>query len=290
LVAEIIEMASLTDLLVVSDMDGTLFQAGYGIPKENIDAIERFVEKGGRFTVCTGRSVPSVRRYIDWLQPTVPAVLNNGALIYDYRHEKVLFNVNLPDSVMGVVNEVMATFPDVGVEMHSTKGITVLRHNDQTYRHTGVEHIPYDMRHVSVVKGRWNKVLFAATAQRIKHLANFIDKKQKSDPSYRGFDFVSSSEFYYELMPHGVNKGTGLKKLAGLLDMDVKNTVAIGDYYNDLPMMDAAGYSAAVADAPPEVRGRADIVVSSCLQGGAGEFLDSLETICGGFEQLTLDL
>ena len=50
------------DYIVVSDIDGTLLQAGYGVPRKNLDAIERVVFLGGRFTLCSGRSSESVLR------------------------------------------------------------------------------------------------------------------------------------------------------------------------------------------------------------------------------------
>lgn len=281
-------MAKLNDLLVVSDVDGTLLQAGYGIPEHNINAIERFVEKGGRFTICTGRSVDSVRRYIDWIQLTAPAILNNGTLIYDYRREKVLYNVTLDERFIRIIKEVFATFPDVGIELHSTAGITVLRATDSTHKHTAVEHIPYVLANIDTVKGKFNKALFAAEPHKLQSVVKFIDGRRASDPLYQEFNFVYSSEVYYELIPKGINKGTGLKKLAELMRVELKDTVAIGDYYNDIELFEAAGYTAAVADAPADIRAKVDVTVAGCLQGGVGELLDSLESLCEGFEQLKL--
>lgn len=283
-------MAKLTDLLVVSDIDGTLLQAGYGIPKENIDAIERFVERKGRFTVCTGRSVPSVRRYVDWIQPTAPCILNNGALIYDYKREKILYNVHLADGVINIVKEIITTFPDVGAELHSSKGIVIVRQNEQTHNHVSVEHIPFELADITKVSGKWNKVFFAMSSQRIQQVANFIQKRQRTDMLYREFDYVTSAENYFEIVPKGINKGTGLKKLAEILKVSMENTVAIGDYYNDLSMFEVAGHTAAVADAPEDIRSKVDKIVSSCLHGGVGELLDSLDELCEGFEQMRLDI
>ena len=53
----------LNEILVVSDIDGTLLEAGFGIPKENIETIERFTNLGGRFTLASGRGIASVIRY-----------------------------------------------------------------------------------------------------------------------------------------------------------------------------------------------------------------------------------
>lgn len=280
----------ISDLLVVSDVDGTLLQAGYGIPKENIDAVERFVARGGRFTVCTGRSVVSIRRYIDWIALTAPAVLNNGAVIYDYSKEKVIYANTLGGNIIAVIKEIVETFPDVGAELHSVHGIEVVRQNEETHKHTSVEHIPFVLADIDAVKGPWTKALLAGKAERIKQVDRFVANKIKTDARYQDFDFVFSSDTFLEILAKGVNKGTGLKKLAELLKVDLEDTVAIGDYYNDIEMLEVAGHTAAVADAPADIRANVDVVVKSCLQGGVGELLDSLELLCGDYEQLRLDM
>ena len=42
------------DLLLVSDIDGTLTELSK-VPQKNLDAIARFQQLGGTFTLCTGR-------------------------------------------------------------------------------------------------------------------------------------------------------------------------------------------------------------------------------------------
>ena len=56
-------------------------------------------------------------------------------------------------------------------------------------------------------------------------------------------------QILFEILPKGVNKGSVLPKLTAHLGLDMKNTVAIGDYYNDIPMIRAARYGVAVANA-----------------------------------------
>ena len=50
----------------------------------------------------------------------------------------------------------------------------------------------------------------------------------------------------------------------------MENTVVIGDYYNDIDLMRAAGHAVAVGQRPPEVKLAADEVVASCTSGGWG--------------------
>ena len=61
---------------------------------------------------------------------------------------------------------------------------------------------------------------------------------------------------------------------APLLGKNIKKTIVIGDYYNDLELMHAGGYAVAVANAPAEVKAAADFVTTcTCSEGAVGEFL-----------------
>jgi len=280
----------LSELLVVSDIDGTLLQAGFGIPKENIEAIDRFTEKGGLFTVATGRSVQAVRKYVDWINMSAPAILCNGAVLYDYKSDRVIYNKTLAPNARPIVEEIMRVFPELGVEVHTVEGITALKMNECVFNHTAVEHIPFTIAEIDTIPDGWNKVLFADVVGKIEQVVKFVEQKKKVNPLYNQFTFVMTSKTYFEMIPNDVGKGEGLRKLAELMGIEMENTVAIGDYYNDLPLFEAAGYRAAVADAPDDIRNMVDIVVRPCLQGGVGELLDSLEDHCSGYIQLKLDL
>ncbi|MDO4565739.1 MAG: HAD hydrolase family protein [Oscillospiraceae bacterium] len=108
---------NIKQMLVVSDIDGTLLRAGCGIPLENMDAVERFVERGGRFTVATGRMEQSVRGYLPWLPLSAPAVLCGGALIYDFESNKALYERTLESGARELVRELMEQFPKLGIEV-----------------------------------------------------------------------------------------------------------------------------------------------------------------------------
>lgn len=59
-------------------------------------------------------------------------------------------------------------------------------------------------------------------------------------------DVSYSSNRYIEFNHQGVNKGQGLKKLADILGVDIKETIAIGDNFNDLSMIKVAGLGVGV--------------------------------------------
>ncbi|MNJ00072.1 Sugar phosphatase YidA [compost metagenome] len=67
------------------------------------------------------------------------------------------------------------------------------------------------------------------------------------------------------------NKGNALKALASTLEIEAPEIMAIGNYYNDLEMMDFAGLGIAVENSPDDVKEAADAVTSSNNNEGVHE-------------------
>ena len=85
---------------------------------------------------------------------------------------------------------------------------------------------------------------------------------------------TESGPEYLEILPNQANKGNGLAKLAQYLNLDQSEIAAIGDYRNDLEMLNWVGTAGAVKNALPEVISLAQIVVKSNEEGGVAEFID----------------
>ena len=88
---------------------------------------------------------------------------------------------------------------------------------------------------------------------------------------------VISDPFFAEITPKGVDKGRALTAVARLLGVDPADCAAVGDSANDLPMFARAGASAAMANAPEEVRRAAGCGTAGCDEDGVAQFLDRLE-------------
>ena len=71
----------------------------------------------------------------------------------------------------------------------------------------------------------------------------------------------------------GVDKGAGLRALCEVMNIDPRDTVAIGDDDVDLPMFEVAGLSIAMGNADPAVRAAADIVTKSADEDGVAAAL-----------------
>ena len=87
-------------------------------------------------------------------------------------------------------------------------------------------------------------------------------------------DVSYSSNRYLEFNPRGVTKGAGLLRLAELLGVDPKDTIAIGDNWNDFSMIQAAGVGAAVANAVESMKPQCDYVcAATCDENAVAEVI-----------------
>ena len=72
-----------------------------------------------------------------------------------------------------------------------------------------------------------------------------------------------------EIIQPGVNKGTGLARLAAHYGIAREQVMAFGDNTNDLPMLEAAGGKFAVENAQSQLKAIASVVASNEEDGVA---------------------
>ena len=70
-------------------------------------------------------------------------------------------------------------------------------------------------------------------------------------------EYPGSDLSILDLMPHGVSKGKALENLARRLGVDRKETMAIGDNWNDVDMIEWAGQGVIMGNAADDLRAMA---------------------------------
>ncbi|HEX2143347.1 MAG TPA: HAD family hydrolase [Glycomyces sp.] len=78
---------------------------------------------------------------------------------------------------------------------------------------------------------------------------------------------------WVDIGPPGVNKATGIARIADHYGVSSADTVVFGDAHNDLTMFAWAGYAVAMGQAAPEVRAAADEVAPSVWEDGVAKVL-----------------
>ena len=108
-------MAYYDDFLITADYDHTLTGPDGTVPERNLEAIRYFTEKGGAFTVNTGRSGVTARALMAEIPANVPFLLMNGSAMVQDGKCLELHPIDLEP--WEVLTRITAEFPDVELEV-----------------------------------------------------------------------------------------------------------------------------------------------------------------------------
>lgn len=249
----------LKHLLLISDLDGTLLPSDKRIPPEDLEIIRQFQAAGGRFTIATGRTYEAASVYLEQVQPNAPVILYNGAMLFDPMKKQHIATLPLASSVRQIVRELLDWNPDMGAEILTADGIYVIRLNAVERQHIatcGVSPVFTDLAH----------------APEVDRLAAYAASRQDTEVEY-----VRSADVFLEILPAGVSKGTAIARFRDrLADRDTQ-IAAAGDYDNDLTMLQHADVGIAPANAQPNVKAAADLVLpDTCDQHGLPRLMQQL--------------
>ncbi|WP_344464548.1 HAD family hydrolase [Kitasatospora kazusensis] len=255
--------------LICTDLDGTLLDSRGDLSPGSLEAVEA-ARRSGLAVVCvTGRPVrdalPFTRRY----GLTGPLVCSNGAVVVDAETGSALLNRGFdPAECSSVVSALQGAIPGLVMGVESNSGLYLEKEF--------ADLVPYGWLHEPV---RAARAAIHPDDPVVKLLAVHAGLTAEAleravvDLAGDRLEVTRSTGRFVELSTRGVDKGQALRWLAGHLSVPVARTAAVGDMPNDLPMLRAAGLAAAVANAHPQVREAARLVLPSNDEDGVAALI-----------------
>jgi hypothetical protein len=259
-----------TRLLAV-DLDFTLLDAEREIAWENRAAVLRALEAGIAVVLASGRGCAGMRKYAGQLGLEGPMVTCNGALVVTPSGKVVKEHIMAPERLQKVIE-----FSRSGghhLHLYCRDEVLMPAHSEwvDVYVNKAKQHPPRAVGWEGIACATPNKAIIITAPETV--LAIEADARALFEEA----EAVTLSEpEYLEFLCPDASKATGLAAVAEMLAIPQEDTAAIGDYYNDLPMLCWAGVSAAVKNAPDAVKAAADIVVARHDEHGVAQFIDYL--------------
>ncbi len=220
------------NVLIASDFDGTLKNDKGFITPDVIEKIKYFINKDGFFTVCTGRIYQGFHLYSpEYIN--APVLLGNGAMAYDYENKKVIFNDAIGKEGLSSVKDVLNNFPNIAIEFYNFDKVCAINlnsHSEQHFTSQGIDFEIIDTPEEAPLP--WTKVMIAAHGCSAE-----VQKLLENHPE---INYLKTTGDYVEILKKGIDKGTGLLKLAEALGCKQNDTYAAGDGYNDVEMLVAS--------------------------------------------------
>ncbi|MDD3920798.1 MAG: HAD family hydrolase [Eubacteriales bacterium] len=255
------------DVALFSDMDGTLLNSGGTVSNENRDAINRFVANGGLFGISTGRATFNALKYLAGVVINCPSVVFNGAAVYDYTQSRYVFTNYVEQAAVLTAYEWRKQhLPRVDMQVYTDDEIYYVTPKETADPGFLKIHLPCQFRDiVDITQIPWMKSVLFGRGDDMRQLEAYVRQWEfadKIDLVHSTTDIVEDA-FYLELMPKNVNKGSALNTLRGHNALCGRTFAAVGDYYNDLEMLQEADVTFVPSNGAPELRDMATAVVPS---------------------------
>lgn len=100
--------------------------------------------------------------------------------------------------------------------------------------------------------------------------------RKKYEPQ---FDFILRDPTFYEVVPKGISKATGIRYVCDKLGMDMEQSIAFGDSANDVSMLQCTGTSVAMGGGNPILFDLVDYVTDPVMEDGIANALKYLKLI-----------
>ena len=262
--------------IIALDLDGTLLNSQKRLSTRNLYALENAAEEGWEIVPATGRFYNGMPDFIRELPFINYAITINGAQVIDLKRRLIVYEAELPWKKAIKLMEWLDDFPVIYdcymggkgymSEAHKAKIDTLVAdpHSRQML-HDLRESVPDLKEFIKEQQQDVQKVQFFIKddIQRIKMLEGM-------PKIFSGVAVSSALDQNVEINEEFANKGDALYALAKYLGVERKDTIAIGDGYNDIPMINAAGMGIAMTNGAQRVKDEAKwVTLSNDMDGVA---------------------
>ena len=249
--------------LLALDMDGTLLNSQKKISPKTEAAISELSRRGIVVALSTGRGVAELQDYKDELKFINYGVTSSGGAVYDFFNQKAVKAHVIP-------KDIAFEIIDAGISENAM--IHILGLTSSVMRGEDIKNAA-DFQ-MSVYAPMYNRI-----CTRCSDFKKYVEENpdeivkinlyhRSPESRQRNFErlkhlnltFAFAETTALESSPKGISKASGLIELCEFLNIDIKDTVAVGDAPNDIEVLKTAGIAAVMGNATDEIKKIADFI------------------------------
>jgi hydroxymethylpyrimidine pyrophosphatase-like HAD family hydrolase len=259
--------------LIAIDVDGTLLRNDGTVAPADREAIAAALARGLAVTLATGRLSSSALPVARALALEAPLVCADGAVLFCPTRGVPLAQTplgapGLASLLRGLRAQALAPF------VFTHEAVCGAAEDFERFSFVG-GWTPVRAGHDDPERAAAEAGLFAPiTAIGVGPEAAVLraEAALRADPTIADelsiFPIRTTPHWVLRLTPTGCSKALGLAQVAQQRAISADQVIAIGDWYNDIPMLEWAGLSFAMGQAPPEVQRAARRVLRATAETG----------------------
>lgn len=230
-------MKQFENVLIITDFDGTFAGRDGRIVVENCDAIKYFTENGGYFTFASGRSPRKMKELFPDFHTLVnaPMIMVNGELLYDASSDEIIEEQPFDaDTGIPIAREILTRFPKITLSVTDGEQYTADRMPEAGHNE------------------KWRMMTCVGAPNAIAECYEEFSHRLKET-----FTVRRPSDSLIDITKKGIHKGAFLPVIRRLLEARGNyglRIICVGDYENDLDMLEGADLAVCPSNAIDAVK------------------------------------
>ena len=260
--------------VLAADLDGTLVTDDKRVTERTKEAVKAMTEKGGIMVLASGRpshGIWPVAKELSLDEEGGYILAYNGGELIDCRDGSIKFSVSLPKERIPQIISLSRQYETAILTYEGADIIT--ESSEDPYVHGEARNVRMNIRQIDDLIAYLDfpvvKLMMVGSEEKIAEMEPIVREALGEE-----FSVFRSEAYHLEILPAGIDKGSGLVKTLEYLNIPAQESIACGDYDNDVPMVKAAGLGVSMENGCPMIRECADYITASNEADGVARVIE----------------
>ena len=256
--------------IVFCDADGTLLDSHKNVLPRSVYAIHELRKNNIRFVVVSARSPSGIDVIFNQIHIRCPMICYGGSLIMDENRTLLHYDGLRKQEVCKIIDFIEQERLDCLWNIYSMdiwivkdRSNEIIKKEEKIVASKAVEGRAQDLYETDII----GKILLICNPDKIYEIEN------KIKTAFPLLSISKSSEVTLEIMKRGISKSSAIKILCQQWSVSLKNTIAFGDHFNDIEMLETVGEPILMGNAPEELKRRFSCITNSNDEDGIYHYL-----------------
>jgi len=249
--------------LVATDLDGTFLKDDRTISPKNLEALRLLGEKKIIRAVATGRNLKKVKEVLNEHVPFDYIVFSSGAGVFDWNLKRYIYTQNI---VKKSSKKLLHYFIEKKLNFHAFyaapenhkhwyyRGENFCEEFERYFSFNNAFASELDTENLPATELCQFLIIIPEDSKVFDEMKSGIEAVCPEIRVVRTSSPITAGYIWIEIFHKSVSKGNGIKQICKLHDINAKDTLGIGNDYNDFDLLDFTGRSFLTENAPAEIK------------------------------------
>lgn len=269
--------------IVISDLDGTLLPSQSSISEKDRETLHHLKTLDITRVIATGRTLQSALSILQYDFPIDYLIFSSGAGIMDWRTKEIIYSQHL---YAKEVAQIATILMDNQIDFMLLDPIP---HNHKFWYYQTGKKNPDFSRRLNLLKQYATPIgdkidIHRNACQFLVIMPNNVELFESIKTLFNDINIIRATSpldhqsIWMEIFPQNISKGHGCQWLCERLGISPSRSLAVGNDYNDIDLLEWSKHSYVVDNAPKELREKYEVTTSVYEDGFTQAMLMALHS------------